>query len=526
MPEIKYTVKKGDTLSAIAKRFGVKISDITGYRSGNPNLIYPGETLTIRSLSATPGVEPSIGKQTRITPKRLQGEYTADQLRQMGFSEAIDTPSGGTRTFGGIIYKIEATPRGTRVLTPVGGETGLVAQPELQLQQPKRPDEVSKFLNALQDTIVELKQKQKKSDIEIMNEIRSKVLPKEPIPETPDLIQTFEQLRIDQGIPELEDQLNALRAAERDIEARLRQRRQAQLDKPVAMNVIAGRVSEVERQEMERLDFIRRQKAYVVDELKTRYSVVDTYINLTQTNFENAMKVYNTKFKINMQIYDAFLQQERATRADLFKAISLGLDIAEFEEKRIERRQATALANLKIIQDAIKEGSVSWNILPEDTKILVQKLELQAGLPVGFTQSLRPTEEVVYKSERLTPDGTKVADIIIRNADTGAYEVKTIALGKELIKSGGGGRSTGVKPSTYRKYLSKALKILRDVDENYRTYKGKLIKTEEGKGDKRLSLQEFELAAQRILEEVGDPDIAMQVLDEAFSTGGYQRWRW
>ena len=42
-----YEVKRGDTLSAIARRLGVPISQITGYRSGDPNLIYPGEKLTI-----------------------------------------------------------------------------------------------------------------------------------------------------------------------------------------------------------------------------------------------------------------------------------------------------------------------------------------------------------------------------------------------------------------------------------------------------------------------------------------------
>lgn len=47
----KYTVQSGDTLSYIATRFGVPISAITGYRSGNPNVIYQGETLTIGSTT-------------------------------------------------------------------------------------------------------------------------------------------------------------------------------------------------------------------------------------------------------------------------------------------------------------------------------------------------------------------------------------------------------------------------------------------------------------------------------------------
>ena len=47
-----YQVKKGDTLSSIAKQYGVSLSDITGYRSGNPNLIYEGESLSIGAPKA------------------------------------------------------------------------------------------------------------------------------------------------------------------------------------------------------------------------------------------------------------------------------------------------------------------------------------------------------------------------------------------------------------------------------------------------------------------------------------------
>ena len=42
-----YEVKREDTLSAIARKLGIPINQITGYRSGDPDLIYPGEKLTI-----------------------------------------------------------------------------------------------------------------------------------------------------------------------------------------------------------------------------------------------------------------------------------------------------------------------------------------------------------------------------------------------------------------------------------------------------------------------------------------------
>ena len=49
-----YTVQAGDTLGGIAAKFGVSTSAISGYRSGNPNLIYPGEVLKINGGNTAP----------------------------------------------------------------------------------------------------------------------------------------------------------------------------------------------------------------------------------------------------------------------------------------------------------------------------------------------------------------------------------------------------------------------------------------------------------------------------------------
>lgn len=49
-----YTVQAGDTLGGIAAKLGVSTSAISGYRSGNPNLIYPGEVLKINGGNAAP----------------------------------------------------------------------------------------------------------------------------------------------------------------------------------------------------------------------------------------------------------------------------------------------------------------------------------------------------------------------------------------------------------------------------------------------------------------------------------------
>lgn len=52
-----YTVQPGDTLSSIAVKLGVAQSQISGFHSGNPNLIYPGEVLSVSGGSPQPSAE-------------------------------------------------------------------------------------------------------------------------------------------------------------------------------------------------------------------------------------------------------------------------------------------------------------------------------------------------------------------------------------------------------------------------------------------------------------------------------------
>ncbi len=55
------TVKSGDTASAIAARLGVTVNDLTGYRSGDPNKIFPGEVLTVKSKTVSTGANAGAG---------------------------------------------------------------------------------------------------------------------------------------------------------------------------------------------------------------------------------------------------------------------------------------------------------------------------------------------------------------------------------------------------------------------------------------------------------------------------------
>lgn len=66
-----YTVQAGDTLSGIAAKLGVPTSAISGYRSGNPNLIYPGEVLKINGGNTAP--KPAGRTYTVVAGDTLSG---------------------------------------------------------------------------------------------------------------------------------------------------------------------------------------------------------------------------------------------------------------------------------------------------------------------------------------------------------------------------------------------------------------------------------------------------------------------
>jgi LysM repeat protein len=81
-----YTVQSGDNLSTIAQRYGVSISDISGYRSGNPNLIYPGENLIIGKSVAPQQAQPTVqGTQQQI--QQTEGQIADLQAQQQALQQ-------------------------------------------------------------------------------------------------------------------------------------------------------------------------------------------------------------------------------------------------------------------------------------------------------------------------------------------------------------------------------------------------------------------------------------------------------
>lgn len=96
-----YTVQAGDTLSGIAEKLGVAQSAVTGYRSGNPNLIYPGEVLTVNGGSTSVGRTYTV--RSGDTLSGIAAQY-GTTYQQLAARNGIPDPN---RIYPGQVLKID-----------------------------------------------------------------------------------------------------------------------------------------------------------------------------------------------------------------------------------------------------------------------------------------------------------------------------------------------------------------------------------------------------------------------------------
>lgn len=249
------------------------------------------------------------------------------------------------------------------------------------------------------------------------------------VPSAPSLKDTYNQLREETGVGKLEDVLTNLKGERLNQEAILRARRATAMGGRVSMDVIGGRVSEIERQERENLEFVDRQISVVSDQLENQNKYIDLMINLTNMDYDNALKSYNAEFNQRMQIMEA-IQKEEAQQWD-----------RNFELTKW--RQNVASTQIQMYIDLAGKGQLDWKKLDSDTKLAINKLEIMSGLGLGFVSKVKmpPGANIKSITQREGTDGYMYADALIVQAD-GSLKVQTTKLGRYRMPSSGGGGSS------------------------------------------------------------------------------------
>lgn len=340
-----------------------------------------------------------------------------------------------------------------------------------------------------------------------------------PMPQAPNLEQTYGQLREQSGVVSLEGSLNELKALQREQEAIKRQRLNSTRGEVSRMDAIEGRVSQVERQENERIDSLNREIAYKVDQINSANSAISTIMQFKQTDFQNAKSMWETTIQTSLEMYKQFRSDYEFDKT--------------FEQKQKEREQDMAMANLTLYTKLISEGNLNFANMPASQKAEIGKLEVQAGLPVGFLSSIQmtPGANIKYMEARVDQTtGVKYLDMITIMPD-GSKKLTTTKLGKadlslaeqksyKSVGTGSGSTSTSTQ-KTYNSYVKSA------TDEllKFESTSNQAIWGEDGKGgDKLLAEWEVQQFINTMVQRYG-ADTGKKVAADALSASGIQIWK-
>lgn len=302
--------------------------------------------------------------------------------------------------------------------------------------QVKSPNDAGSFINGKQaDDIASAKASDEPETRSITERYTSAfkevtgmdaILPSGSSPERPSYEKEYNKLRKQYGMEALETRMNDLQTEADAIRSQFRAQRYDEEGKPVAMNVIEGRISEEEKAANERLDVINMEINTANRQLTAANSVIENTMNLKKMDYEAAKDEYNTKFSQNLDIFN------------------LVKGLVKDEDSEAEAKADNARSNLQIITNALQESGKTLADATPATKYQVQKLELEAGLPTGFFESVMTStggkQEILSTTTRVA-GGAKYADIIMRGAD-GSISVKTVGLGSSGSEGGGDGKLT------------------------------------------------------------------------------------
>ena len=264
---------------------------------------------------------------------------------------------------------------------------------------PTAPAEVQPYLDQVAlSKMVEKEQPQVRSSAQIATDLKSEgLLPTTTRPEAPKMVDTFKQLRSEQGVTTLEQSLNDLKAAEEELAGRFEAQRFSERGKPVALNVIQGRVSEEEQQYRMDLEFVQRQKSRVTDQLNVAYNLINTIMGLTNTDYQNAAASYDASFNQNLKTIELVRGIQRDEKDDRQKAID------------------NARANAQLYVNLMKDGNLSYDQMSSDQRLQLGKLEVQSGLQVGFFSKIRkdPKADIIATNDL----GNGQTQVLTRNQD-------------------------------------------------------------------------------------------------------------
>ena len=311
------------------------------------------------------------------------------------------------------------------------------------------------IINAQQDADIAAKEDgdeitTRSSVEEIMDKVRETILPDEEAPEAPGYEESLRELRTEYGIDPLETNLNSLNDELQGLYAQRAERIQAEKDKTVATNVIAGRVSEVERNENERIAALERSISNVTNQLNTKYSVVNSMMSAKELDYKTAVQAYDAEMSQNIGLFNA--------------AQGIQDDLKTEEQRALDSARSSA----QILVNGYMGAGMTFDDLTDAQKTQVTQLSLESGFGDGFYETVMSVTAEVQKDvlTHVISDDKAYATIIYKDGTTA-----TIPTGQPRGSNvpaggsgGGGGSSTSKEDKEYQAFLKDSAEMIGDLD--------------------------------------------------------------
>ena len=368
----EYTVRRGDTLSEIARdQFGgASIADLTGFSSGDPNLIRPGEVIRLRDSGGSSGL-----------PGRAAGAAAAaGSLAGYRGRQVPSTPSaqGASR------IDDELVGRASQFINQNQSRDTRLADPNTPpIRGQNQGGTANSFIEAFRE-----------------------IFGTGQAPAVPSFRELYEEQREEFDIPGLQETINAYDQQERLILESVQRGIETAEGRPVDESVAQGDIRRLTTEEQRQLTTIGRLKADAVNRLNNANSAIETLIKYTSMDYTNAAQQYQSQ-------------------------ISQFINLANLVGNQQNREQTRAAANASFIYNAVKDGNLTLDQADPSTVSQLNQLSTQIGLPPNFFTNLsrqQPNNKILSITTRVT-GGVKYLDELSQNPTTGEKILQSYRIG-------------------------------------------------------------------------------------------------
>lgn len=234
------------------------------------------------------------------------------------------------------------------------------------------------------------------------------------IPKPVSMVDLFQEQKIKLGIEPLETELSSIDADIERIQTELLVQAEEAGEKLVSTAEI-GRAKGVLQKRAEReIALLNVERSAVARILGNKIDTLNAIIKLTDMDYDNASDYYTKEYNRTIQLFD------------------LVSGIEEKEYTRAERAKDDARATWTVLVNLFKDNNLSYDALTTDQKLKISQLEVQMGLPSGFTAQIRsdePDKKIQTVTSRTDETGNEYFDVLLVDKD-GAMSVKSIFRGK------------------------------------------------------------------------------------------------